>query len=478
MSAVSGPGVVIAGGGLAAQRCAETLRKRGYEDPIRIVCAEDEAPYDRPPLSKDVAAGTADGASVRFREAAWYDDNEVELVLGRSASGLDFEARELLLDDGSRLRYDELVIATGAAPRMLPALARFENAFPLRTLADAGRLREALAGGSHLVVVGAGFIGQEVAATARRQGVEVTIVEALDVPLAGVLDERVGRWIADLHREEGVRVLTGAMLASAAGNGRVEELTLADGGRLACDAVVVGVGVAPAAGWVEGSGLDPAGIATDAAGPDRDPARLGRGRRLPPLRPAPVRPRPDRALGRGEPPGRRRRDGDRRRDAARPGTAELLERPVRAPDPVRRPCRGRRRSPDLRRARRAGLPRPLPACGPARGRAHRQPAARACGPAAVDRERRTRRRRRDRYPRLTRTDQRGGTEMTLIPTIDEGACSAHGDCVAIAPTAFALEETAVVIGPATDEELVAAAEACPALAITLTDADTGQVVFP
>ena len=266
MSAASGHGVVIAGGGLAAQRCAETLRKRGYEDPIRIVCAEDEAPYDRPPLSKDVAAGTADGASVRFREAAWYDDNEVELVLGRSASGLDPESRELLLDDGSRLDYDELVIATGAAPRMLPALERFENAFPLRTLADAGRLREALAGGSHLVVVGAGFIGQEVAATARRQGVEVTIVEALDVPLAGILGERVGRWIVDLHREEGVRVLTGAMLESAAGNGRVEELTLAGGEKLACDAVVVGVGVAPAAGWVAGSGLDPSGIATDAAG--------------------------------------------------------------------------------------------------------------------------------------------------------------------------------------------------------------------
>ena len=261
-----GDGVVIAGGGLAAQRCAETLRKRGYEAPIRIVCAEDEAPYDRPPLSTDVAAGTADGASVRFRDAGWYGDNDVELLLGRSASGLDPEARELLLDDDSRLRYDELLIATGAAPRMLPSLERFENAFPLRTLADAGRLREALAGGSHLVIVGAGFIGQEVASTARRQGVEVTIVEALDVPLAGVHGERVGRWIADLHREEGVRVLTGAMLASASGNGRVEELTLADGENIACDAVVVGVGVAPAADWVAGSGLDPSGIATDAAG--------------------------------------------------------------------------------------------------------------------------------------------------------------------------------------------------------------------
>ncbi|MFN8111835.1 MAG: FAD-dependent oxidoreductase [Solirubrobacterales bacterium] len=266
MSRANGHGVLIAGGGLAAQRCAETLRKRGYEAPIRIVCAEDEVPYDRPPLSKDVAAGAADGASVRFREEDWYADNDVELLLGRRASGLDPETRELTLDDGSVLGFDELVIATGAAARMLPALERFENAFPLRTLADAGRLREALDGGSRLAIVGAGFIGQEVAATARGQGVEVTIVEALDVPLAGILGERVGRWIVDHHRDQGVRVLTGAMLDSAAGNGRVEELTLADGSKLGCDAVVVGVGVAPAADWVAGSGLDPAGIATDAAG--------------------------------------------------------------------------------------------------------------------------------------------------------------------------------------------------------------------
>ncbi|MCB0877137.1 MAG: FAD-dependent oxidoreductase [Solirubrobacterales bacterium] len=266
MSRRSEAGVVIAGGGLAAQRCAETLRKRGFEAPVRIVCAEDEAPYDRPPLSKDVAAGTADGEAVRFRDADWYADNAVELILGRRAAGLDPDARELFLDDDTRLGWDELLIATGAAPRELPMLSGFANAFPLRTLADAGRLRAALAGGSHLVIVGAGFIGQEVAATARRQGVEVTIVEALDVPLAGILGERVGRWIVDLHRDEGVRVLTGAMLESAAGNGRVEELTLAGGEKLECDAVVVGVGVAPAAAWVAGSGLDPAGIATDYAG--------------------------------------------------------------------------------------------------------------------------------------------------------------------------------------------------------------------
>lgn len=259
-------GVVIAGGGLAAQRCAETLRKRGYEDPVRIVCAEAESPYDRSPLSKRVAAGAADGESVRFRDRGWYDDNAVELLLGRAASGLDPAARRLDLDDGTALGYDDLLIATGAAPRSLPMLAGYKNAFPLRTLADARRLSGELRAGSRLAVVGAGFIGQEVAATARAEGVEVTIVEALDLPLAGLLGADVGRWIVDLHLDEGVRVLTGAKLESAVGNDRVEQLALGGDERIGCDVVVVGVGVAPAAGWVAGSGLDPAGIKTDAAG--------------------------------------------------------------------------------------------------------------------------------------------------------------------------------------------------------------------
>jgi NADPH-dependent 2,4-dienoyl-CoA reductase/sulfur reductase-like enzyme len=261
-----GHGTLIAGGGLAAQRCAETLRSRGYGGPIRIVCAEPHAPYDRPPLSKDLAAGAPEAHEVSFRDAGWYEDNAVGLLTGRRAAGLDPAARTLSLDDGTELDYEELLIATGAAPRALPMLERFENAHFLRTLADARRLRAELGEGARLVVIGAGFIGQEVAAVARGMGLEVTIVEALELPLAGVLGRDVGRWIVDLHRDEGVRVLTSARLVGAHGNGRVEELELASGERIDCDAVVVGVGVAPAAGWVEGSGLDPAGIKTDPAG--------------------------------------------------------------------------------------------------------------------------------------------------------------------------------------------------------------------
>ncbi len=259
-------GVVVAGGGLAAQRCAETLRARGYEASIRIICAEEEAPYDRPPLSKGILAGDLDAEQLHFREADWYASNGVELILGARAAGLDPTTRTLKLEDGRSLTYDDLLIATGAAARSLPMLDGFSNAFPLRTLADARRLRSETRAGAQLVIVGAGFIGQEVASTARAQGAEVTIIEALDLPLRTVLGADVGRWLVDMHREEGVRVHLSTQIAAAHGNGRVEQLELAGGERIDCDAVVVGVGVFPAADWLAGSGLETDGIRTDSSG--------------------------------------------------------------------------------------------------------------------------------------------------------------------------------------------------------------------
>jgi 3-phenylpropionate/trans-cinnamate dioxygenase ferredoxin reductase component len=264
---VGADGVLIAGGGLAAQRCAETLRRRGYDGPVTMVCAEPELPYDRPPLSKGGLGGDADDdAALHFRAPGWYADNAVELRLGARAVGLDPRRRLLELDSGDRLGYSELLIATGAAPRSLPLLDGFTNAHPLRTLDDARRLRAELAAGSRLAIVGAGFIGQEVAATALAAGLDVSVIEALELPLAPLLGDRVGRWLAELHGDEGARVLLSARLTEARGNGRVEELRLADGTTIACDAVVVGVGVAPAADWLAGTGLDPGGILTDEAG--------------------------------------------------------------------------------------------------------------------------------------------------------------------------------------------------------------------
>lgn len=257
-------GVLIVGGGLAAQRAAETLRRRGHEGPLRICCAEPVAPYDRPPLSKRVLAGEVGEESLAYRSRDWYRDNEVELALGDRAASLDPLAHTVRCDSGARYPYDRLLIATGGSPRRLPFLAH-PNVHTLRDVADARRLRAALAPGARLAIVGAGFIGQEVAATARGLGAEVTLIEALPTPLAPILGEEIGGWFADLHREEGVEVRLGAALAEARGDAAVEELVLADGARVACDVVLVGIGTVPATDWLAEHGFS-AGVPVDAAG--------------------------------------------------------------------------------------------------------------------------------------------------------------------------------------------------------------------
>ena len=259
-------GVVIAGGGLAAQRCAETLRRKGYDGPVRIVAAEPVAPYDRPPLSKGLLTGEVDEASLAYRPARWYADQQVELFLGRRAAGLDPAQRRLYLHDGHELPYDDLLIATGSSARRLPGAHRFANVHLLRDLADARALRRALRPGAHLVVIGAGFIGQEVAATARALGAEVTIVEAAPAPLGAVLGNDLGGWFCDFHREEGVEVLCSTTVAAFHGRDAVEEIALSDGRRLRCDAVVVGIGVAPATEWLQGSGLPAGGVPVSSGG--------------------------------------------------------------------------------------------------------------------------------------------------------------------------------------------------------------------
>ena len=259
-------GVVIAGGGLAGQRCAETLRRAGFAGPVVIVCAEEHLPYDRPPLSKAVLAGAAAEASIGFREAGWYAEKAIDLRLGVAATGLDPSVRRLRLSDGETLDYEWLLIATGSRPRMLPLLDGFTNVTTLRNLEDARRLRGALEAGGRLAIVGAGFIGQEVASAARAAGVEATVIEAEEFPLARVLGPALGPWFRDLHAGEGVEMVLGARLVRADGEGRVEALRLADGRTIACDHVVVGVGVAPALDWLEGSGLPVDGVPADVDG--------------------------------------------------------------------------------------------------------------------------------------------------------------------------------------------------------------------
>ncbi|MBS1886414.1 MAG: FAD-dependent oxidoreductase [Actinobacteria bacterium] len=257
-------GVLIVGGGLAGQRAAETLRRRGYEGALRICGAEPFAPYDRPPLSKRVLAGEVGEETLAYRPRDWYRENEVELALGERATALDPRGHTVRCESGARYRYDRLLIATGGAARRLPFLTH-RNVHVLRDLADARALRAALAPGVRLAIVGAGFIGQEVAATARGLGAEVTLIEALPAPLAPILGEEIGGWFADLHREEGVDVRLGAALAEARGGAAVEELVLADGERIGCDVVVVGIGTVAATAWLAEHGFA-AGIPIDAGG--------------------------------------------------------------------------------------------------------------------------------------------------------------------------------------------------------------------
>ena len=256
-------GVLIVGAGLAGQRCAETLRARGYDGPVTMVGAEPFAPYDRPPLSKAALAADTAHAAVALRAAGWHAVHRVDLVTASRAIGLDARARVVRFADGTRRTARDVVLATGSRPRTLPALDPYENVHTLRTLADARALGTALAPGARLVVVGGGFLGLEVAATARSRDVDVALVEAGPAPAAGAVGARMGAWLAALHLRAGVAVRVGATVARVDGrDGRVRAICLSTGERLACDAVLVAVGTVPDTAW---AGF-PAGVAVATSG--------------------------------------------------------------------------------------------------------------------------------------------------------------------------------------------------------------------
>jgi 3-phenylpropionate/trans-cinnamate dioxygenase ferredoxin reductase subunit len=257
-------GVVVVGASLAGIRAAEGLRTRGYTGPVTVVGDEPDLPYERPPLSKQVLAGSwpAERAGLVVATPGGLDGLALDLRLGVRATGLDLAGRTVTLDGGESLAWDGLVVATGCDARRLPGTDGVAGIHTLRTLADCAALRAALDAGAHrVVVVGAGFIGAEVAATCRGLGAEVTMVEALPVPLGRVLGDEVGGVLTGLHREHGVDVRTGVGVdgfdttAGPGGAARVRAVRLADGTVVEADVVVVGVGVAPATGWLEGSGL-------------------------------------------------------------------------------------------------------------------------------------------------------------------------------------------------------------------------------
>ncbi len=232
--------VIIAGGGLAGLRTAQALRARGYGGAVTLVGAEAHHPYDRPPLSKSVLRGDVDTTTV----PADWDELDCELLLGESATGLGDE----LETTAGPLAFDGLVIATGATPIRLPGEG---PQHVLRTIDDARELREELRPGAHIVIVGAGWIGAEVATAAAKAGCRVTVVEAADAPLAGAIGSEVGSKTARWYAEAGIELRHGLKVASVGHGG----LDLAGGGSIEADAVLTAVGVRPAVGWLEGSGL-------------------------------------------------------------------------------------------------------------------------------------------------------------------------------------------------------------------------------
>jgi NADPH-dependent 2,4-dienoyl-CoA reductase/sulfur reductase-like enzyme len=271
-------GVVIVGGGLAGQRCAETLRRTGYDASILMVCAEPHRPYDRPPLSKQLLAGTASADPPAYRPAEWYRRESIDLLLGLAATELLPTERRVVLSDGTALGYDRLLIATGSRPRKLASMAGYENVWSLRTLDDCRMLRQVVGAGRRLVVVGGGFIGLEVAATTRGLGADVTIIEAAPAPLAGVLGPMLGRWFTRLHETHAVRVMTDRSIERIHANGTIRALRLSTGEIVEADDVVVGVGVEPDVGWLQGSGLSTgAGIPVDEHGRTASPDVLAAG---------------------------------------------------------------------------------------------------------------------------------------------------------------------------------------------------------
>lgn len=244
----------MVGASLAGLSAARSLRKQGYDGRLVLIGDEAHRPYDRPPLSKEFLAGTLGEADLGLETDG--EDLRAEWLLGTRATGLDRTDRSVRLADGRNVRADGIVIATGAAARTLPGAEGLTGVHTLRTLDDARALRDELARGGRLVVIGGGFIGAEVASTAYALGLDVTVVEAAPTPLAGPLGETMGAVVSGLHADHGVRLLCGVGVKGLGGERRVEAVLLADGRSVPADIVVVGVGARPCVDWLAGSGVD------------------------------------------------------------------------------------------------------------------------------------------------------------------------------------------------------------------------------
>lgn len=246
--------VVIVGSSVGGVRTAQSLRSEGYDGEILLVGEEPEIPYDKPPLSKDLLATGEEPRTLRLLTVEGAEAAQVELLLGHRATRLDLADRQIQVDDRGSVAFDKLVLATGSHARPSP-WGEGPGIHVLRTLADARELHADLVAGGPVVVVGAGFIGSEVASTARRLGREVVLVDPLPVPMSRVLNADIGAWFVDLHHRHGVRTVFGAGVEDILREAGSLRVRLTDGRVLEAATVVVGIGAAPNVGWLEPSGL-------------------------------------------------------------------------------------------------------------------------------------------------------------------------------------------------------------------------------
>jgi 3-phenylpropionate/trans-cinnamate dioxygenase ferredoxin reductase subunit len=248
---------VIVGAGLAGGGAAATLRQEGFEGGVILVGAEPQPPYERPPLSKEYLRGEFSFEQALVQEPGFYDENGIETRLGVRATRVDAVDRVVELEGGERVAYDKLLITTGGRNRHFPIPGLdLEGIYDLRTVADSDRLRAEIAPGRRAVVVGMGFIGSEVAASLRRSGVDVVVVDRNEVPLRRVLGEEVGRVMEGIHRDHGVSMVFEDTVAAFEGAGRVERVTTGRGRRIECDFVVVGLGTEPVTELLAGTGAE------------------------------------------------------------------------------------------------------------------------------------------------------------------------------------------------------------------------------
>ncbi|WP_395407144.1 NAD(P)/FAD-dependent oxidoreductase [Pseudoduganella sp. UC29_106] len=266
--------VIIIGAGHAGGALAAQLREQGHVGPICIVGDEAYLPYQRPPLSKAFLKGTADKASLFLKNPAYYEEKSIEIRTGQTVSSIDRAGRSVTLANGDTLHYDFLVLAMGAAPRLLAAPgAGLDNILVLRGIDDALRLQQALQPGRRLAVVGGGYIGLEVAASARQLGLHVTVIEREARLLARVASESLASFYENLHAEQGVQVICGADVSAFEGGRAVSTVRLEDGRRVECDVAVVGIGAVPRDALARACGLECGnGVVVDGDGRSSDPA--------------------------------------------------------------------------------------------------------------------------------------------------------------------------------------------------------------